>query len=248
MDNYDLKPEKKVKFNSKAFIWNVLTVLVLLGILCLGYFFLTIFMNPNSRYNPFPPRPTATLYMTDTPTITPIQLPPTYTPSLTVAPTETNTRFPTWTLLPELITPTITETPTETQIPSETTTPQLASAIISYKASTEVHPTSDCTWFGVGGQVLNASGKPLQNQTLQLGGTLGDKTIQDLKISGITPKSLYGDAGFEFLLGTAPVDSKQTLWIQLFDNTSLPLTQKLYFDTFADCTKNLIYIVFTVNR
>ncbi len=248
MDSFDFKPARAARPNRRGLIWDILTVVLLLGIVCLGYFFVAIFTNPASRYNPFPPKPTPTLFMTNTPTITPIQLPPTYTPSLTLAPASTNTSAPTWTLVPELITPTVTDTPAATLVPSQTNTPPPATADITYKASTDIHPTSGCNWLGVGGQVLDAHGNALPNQTLQLGGKLGSQTIQSLTISGITPKSEYGDSGFEFVLGAAPVDSTNTVWIQLFDNTAKALTDKIYFDTYADCTKNLVYIVFTVNR
>ncbi len=60
MDNFELKPERKV--NRKPLVWNFLTVVVLLGIYCLATYFLTIFNNPHSPFNPFPPAPLATLY------------------------------------------------------------------------------------------------------------------------------------------------------------------------------------------
>lgn len=248
MDSFDFKPEKKVKAKKGGAIWNILTVLLLLGVACLGYYFVTIFMNPASPLNPFPPKPTPTLYMTATATITPKPLPPTYTPSLTQAPLTTRTKAPTWTPLPNMITPTITETPTDTIEPSPTVTPGLAVADITYKPSTDYFPQSGCNWMGVGGQVFDSKGKPLPNQTLQLGGTLGDKTILDLSLSGTTPKALFGDSGFDFLLGDTPIASTRTLWIQLFDNTSKKLTEKIYFDTFTDCDKNLVFIVFMLTK
>ncbi len=55
MDNFELKPEPKVK--RKSVIWNILTILVLLVACYLAYYFFTIFINPNSPYNPFPPVP-----------------------------------------------------------------------------------------------------------------------------------------------------------------------------------------------
>ena len=44
MDNFELKTEPKV--NQKPIIWNILTVIVLLGICGLVYTFLAIFLNP----------------------------------------------------------------------------------------------------------------------------------------------------------------------------------------------------------
>ncbi len=248
MDSFDFKPEKRVVPRKKGMIWYILTVLLLIGIACLGYFYISIFLNPASPLNPFPPRPTATLYSTETATITPLQLPATYTPSQTMGRSPTRTKAPTWTPLPNMVTPTITETPTDTLEPSITPTPGLAIANISYMASTQFFPDSSCQWLGVGGQVFDAKGKPLSNQTIQLGGTLGEKTVTDLTVSGLTPKELFGDAGFDFILGNAPIASTQTLWVQLFDNTGKQLTEKIYFDTFTECDKNLVLVNFYLTR
>jgi hypothetical protein len=244
MDNFDMKPEKK-KTGRKGLIWNLLTVVMLLGTACIGYYYLTIFNNPHSFFNPFPPQILPTLFQTITPTITKIQLEPTWTFTPSLVPSPTRTRAATWTPLPGMITPTITDTPTDTLVPSPTTTPALVSVAITYEASTVVHPDSACKWQGVGGQVLDKDSKPLAYQTIQMGGTLNGANVTHLTLSGTTPKAQYGDAGFEIVLGDTPVDSTGTLWVQLFDNTSQPLTDKLYFDTFSDCSKNLVLIIFT---
>ncbi len=248
MDSFDLKPERKIKINAKSLIWNFLTILVLLGIACQGWYFLTIFSDPTSRLNFFPPQPLPTLFKTVTPTFTKIQQAPTWTGTPTLEPPATRTRAPTWTLLPALITPTITETPTITDTPTITSTPTIARAEITYKASTDYHPDSGCNWLGVAGQVFDKDNKPLINQQVQVGGTLEDKTLQLLTLSGTTPKSEYGIAGFELVLSDHTIDSTQSLWIQLFDQSSQPLTNKIYFDTYSDCSQNLVFVVFTRTR
>jgi hypothetical protein len=248
MDSFDLKPERKV-INRKSLLWNVMTAVVLMSVCCLAYYFLTIFQNPRSRLNLFPPRALPTLYQTITPTITIIQREPTWTSTLTLEPIATRTQAFTWTPLPEMVTGTITETPTITPTegtPTITTTPMPASAQINYQANTTIYPNSGCDWLGVGGQVLDSDGKPLQFQTIQLGGTLADQLVSRMTLSGNAP--VYGTSGFEFVLGDHPVASTQTLWIQLFDNTAKPLTNKIYFDTYEGCDENLVLIVFTKNR
>jgi hypothetical protein len=59
---------------------------------------------------------------------------------------------------------------------------------------------------------------------------------------------LYGPSGFELVLGNRPIASTQTLWIQLLDNTTKPMTDRIYFDTYDGCTQNLVLMVFTKNR
>jgi len=250
MDNFELKPERKV--NRKPLVWNLLTVGVLLGICCLAYYFLTIFNNPNSPLNPFPPAPLATLYQTVTPISTIIIMPQpnTWTPTTTIQPSPSRTKAPTWTLLPQMITPSITPTPIVTPTeanPTITSTPMPVSAEITYMASTDFHPDKNCDWLGVAGKVLGTDGKPLQNQTVLLGGSLDGQDIQSIpKLSG--ENQAYGLSGFEFVLGDHPIASTQTLWIQLFDNTGRPLTDKVFFDTYTDCTQNLVMVVFTKTR
>jgi len=249
MDNFELKPERKV--NRKSRVWNFLTVVVVLGICGLAYYFLIIYNNPNSPLNPFPPAPLPTLYQTVTPTSTIILREATWTPTKTIQPSPSRTTAPTWTLLPQMITPSITRTspvmPTE-PTPTITSTPMPVSAEITHLASTDFHPDKNCAWLGIAGKVLGTDGKPLQSKTLiQLGGTLDGEAINLLALSGTA--LAYGQSGFEFVLSDHPIASTQMLWIQLLDNsTATPLTNKIYFDTYGGCTQNLVMVVFTKTR
>jgi hypothetical protein len=121
-----------------------------------------------------------------------------------------------------------------------------ASAQITYTASTDFHPDKNCDWSGVAGKVLGSDGTPLKFLVIQLGGTLDEQNISFLTSSGDAPA--YGQSGFEFILGDHPIASTQTLWIQLLDNTSKPLTEKIYFDTYNECTQNLVMVTFTKIR
>jgi hypothetical protein len=249
MDNYELRPEPKVK--RKSPIWNILTVVVLLGTCGLAYLFLKIFMDPSVLPSSLRPAALPTSYQTSTPTFTIIPLEPTWTFTATIQPSPSRTKAPTWTLIPEMITPTITETPTITPITDTLTitpTPMPAAAEITYQASTTVHADSACTWMGVGGKVLDVDGKPIFFQTIQLSGSLNGKPVNLIVISGHDTEDAYGPSGFEFVLGATPIASTHELWVQLFDNTGKPLTGKIYFDTFTDCHKNLVMVVFTKTR
>jgi hypothetical protein len=250
MDNFDLKPDPK-KFSVMSLIWNLLTAVVLVGIIFVVYIFLTIYLNPHIPLNPFPPAPLPTLYQTPTPTntVAVIPLEATWTSTPTLAPLPTRTKAPTWTLLPQLITPTITPTITDTlpaPLESVTFTPMPASVNITYMASTQFHPDKNCNWLGVAGKVLGTDGKPVLYMEVLLGGTLDGKTINYIILSGNA--LAYGPSGFEQVLSDHPIASSHTLWIQLLDNTAKPLTGKTYFDTYSTCTQNLVMAVFTKNR
>jgi len=247
MDNFELKTEPKVK--RKPIIWNLLTVVVLLGICCLLYLFVTIYQHPSMVPAKLRSAPLPTLYQTPTPTATIILQPPTWTPSRTPQPSPTRTKAPTWTSLPMLITPTITLTPTDTPFPDTatvTSTAMPAQATITYEASTSKHPDLACKWLGVGGTVMDKDNKPLLFQTIQVGGKLGDKPVNGQVLSGNNPA--YGTSGFEIKLADSAIDSTQTVWIQLFDNNGNALTDKTYFDTYNDCQRNLVVIVFSLSR
>ncbi len=239
MDNFELKPERK-KFNAKSLVWNFLTVVVLLSVCGLMYFFLTIFTNPNSPLNPFPPAPLPTLFQTATPTATAIPRQDTWTPTVTIQPSPTRTKAPTWTPIPGM------RTPTSNLAPTITTTPMPASAVFTTLASTDYYPDKACNWLGVGGKVLGKDGSPLLLQQILLGGTLEGKTVSYFSWSGNAP--IYGQSGFEVVLGDHPIASTHTLWIQLLDSQAQPLTDRIYFDTFDSCSKNLVMVVFTKNR
>ncbi len=119
----------------KFSVWDALSILALMGLCVVGIVVATIFANPASAFNPFPPPtlPASIVLPSDTPT--PFYMPPTWTPEgggpkaiETVAsqtPLPTSTGFvlpsftPTFTITPS---PTETETPTPT-VPTHTPEP-----------------------------------------------------------------------------------------------------------------------------
>jgi len=265
MDNFDMQT---VKRPLNPILWNIATIVVLIGTLALGILFLDIFISPTSSLNPFPPSPAPTLLQFPTATITPLSLPATWTPSPTVAPSETPTPRPTYTLEPsftpfylttqentptqtEISTITSTTTPIQTLITTTLATPTASpsptgmafAATVDYIASTTYHPDSGCNWMGVAGQVVDKNNSPILYLSIRLGGKEGDQPIDFRGLSGTAPT--YGQSGFEFVLGIKPIASTQSLWIQLFDQQDImPLTDKVYLDSFEDCAKNLIMVRF----
>lgn len=229
-----------------SIFWSLLTVLVLLGVLAITCVFLVIFTDPYSFLNPFPPptqRPTAGL-PTATATNMLIPLPPSWTPTLAPTRTPTDTPVPSATLAdtptPITITPTATPTlpPPAGGYPYEVRTgsPQAIPNIH--------HPELECNWLGVGGQVFDLNGAPVTGLIIRLGGAAQGISIQNntYTLTGVALN--YGRSGYEFNLADQPVASRQTLWVQLLNQAGVPLSEKLYFDTFAGCEQNLILIDF----
>jgi hypothetical protein len=70
----------------------------------------------------------------------------------------------------------------------------------------------------------------------------GGDPVNNLAMTGLAPQ--YGAGGFEITLADKVFASSSDLWIQLLDQQNLPLSDRVYFNTFDDCQKNLIIIYF----
>ncbi len=240
-DYSDLDTPKKNSSEQRLELWDLLSILVLLITVCMGLYFVLIFVSPNSSLNPLPPNNPAA---PPTFTITPFSLGPTWTPSPTIEPTITDTPPPTFTPLPS---PTGFSLVPPTNTPIPTATPKAAfSGKWDPFQSTVVHPETSCNWFGVGGTVVDANNSDVIGMVVRLVGTLDGKRIEMTQVSGVTPA--YGKSGFEFFLGTQPIASDGTLYVQLLDLAGLPLSENVYIDTYTDCKKNLILVRFKKNR
>ena len=53
---------------------------------------------------------------------------------------------------------------------------------------------------------------------------------------------MYGPGGYEIVLADQPIESRDSLWVQLFDLSGNPLSELIYVDTVADCGQNLILL------
>lgn len=248
MNAYDFVEAEKTPSSSGSpdLIWNVLTILTLLVTMICGLFMLAILVNPNMSLNPFPPPTLPQRYMPPTATVTPrIMLEPTWTPEPTPEPSSTPTLKPTSTIyLTEVPSGPITETPTA----SPTLKPGQFSFVLQ-QGSPQAIPNvirteAGCNWMGVAGQAFSLNKSPVIGLFIQLGGTLNGQVL-DTRLSMTGTAVEYGQGGYEFVIADQPIASKKTLWIQLLDQSNMPLSDKIYFDTYADCEKNLILINFT---
>jgi hypothetical protein len=248
MDSFDYQDEiTRPRRDTSALILNLLTGLVILTALCLGSVFLMVFINPYIGFNPFPPPtlPALTSFPTSTPEPV-IILPATWTPTPSQVPTSTRT--------PE---PTLAPTPSPVAGTQAVQTAQLTAAgggmpfVLHAGDPVAIpniaHPEAGCEWMGVAGRAFNLSGAPISGGLfVQLGGTLDGLEQEMLSMTGTSNQ--YGEGGYEFMLGEKPIASKQTLWVQLLDQAMLPLSDKIVFNTNAECNKNLTLINFNQVR
>lgn len=241
---------RKRRTTQNSGLWNFLTVLALLSMFASITFVALTYTNPYNSLNPFPPPtqpvalilPTQAWPATSTATLEP--LPPTWTPVPSITPTPTQTPLPSATAL--LATPL---NPNDEILQTTTPTPKVESKYPFVLRSEPVgidasllYPNRGCRWSGVGGQVVDVQDSPYVGITVQLGGSVQGKYINEYSLTGTATK--YGEAGFEFLLADFPFDSSSELWVRLINQSNYPLSERVFFDTYADCARNLIIINF----
>jgi hypothetical protein len=243
-DDFDFDGVRTRRRQSSLQIWDMLSILILLLTVCLVGYFALIFINPGSPYNFLPPGQGPFSNALPTFTVTPIQLQSTWTPSPTPELTATNTPRPTITPLPTN-TPFSLVPPTKTERPSPTPRAPFSGSFTQVD-STVIHPDLACNWAGIGGTVVDANNSPVIGTVVVLRGTLNGSTVEQQTVSGINKE--YGPSGFEFVLGTAPVASSKTLYVQLVDQQNSPISDPVQIDTSSDCGKNLVMVRFKKNR
>lgn len=241
--DFDGKPARSATLGSGAMdMWDMLSIAVLVLTACIAGYFVIVFLNPNSRLNILPPGGRGP--QTATPTATQIQLAATWTPSPTLELTPSNTPRPTFTPLStntpfSLVPPTKTPKPTRTpKAPFTATTQQVESTVI--------HQDLACNWAGIGGTVVDQSGSHIVGMVVVLRGTLNGATMEQQTVTGINKE--YGQSGFEFVIGNAPVQTRGTLFVQLVDLQNIPLSDPIAINTSSDCTKNLVLVRFKKTR
>ena len=146
------------------------------------------------------------------------------------------------------VVPTTPESQPETPVPAPTfaPTPEPPPYILQPGSPVAVpnfaHPELGCDWLGVGGQIFDRRGQPQKSVIVAVGGTMAGIEVDKLVVSG--GAAIFGEGGFELKLSERPIGSEKTLWIQLFGISGDPLSDKVLFSTFNDCSQNLILINF----
>jgi hypothetical protein len=249
-DFKDSKPKRQTSGLQQGWIWLLGAVYFLcMAVALIGYFGYT-YTQPNNPYNPFPPGtqiaavPTFTFppsAVTDTP-----PGPPTATQPL---------EFPTFTTAPG-VTPSPTNglLPTQTEINIQTLTPTQplsgdgpAFIIMDGNPLYLGHPDG-CNGMYVAGNVVDINGAPLPLMLIRVQGILGGQSLGlEDTLSGQAQQ--YSESGWEIKLSANPIASTGTVWLELFDPvTEDAVSDLIFFDTFNDCSKNLIMINFVQVR
>ncbi len=248
-DNDLVSPVKEKKGISDI-VWNRLSMALGIGAILLGLFYIWIYINPYAFINPYPPAiiPPTFIVPTNTPTLTFTNTPEissTPSPTPTLQPTDTPVPSPTHSPATEiaLLIPTLEITvsgtaPTSPGPYSYAVVPGNPIAI----SSAIMRPDDECKWMGVAGQVVDMNDSPVVGLRIQLYGTFKGKVKAITSLSGTVNR--YGPAGYEITINDTPVETYNTLWVQLFNQAGGAISDKVYLKTYASCDKNLIIVNF----
>jgi hypothetical protein len=132
-------------------------------------------------------------------------------PTLELTPSNTALRYAFFT----------TTTPPTTRTPDHNT----PKAPFIQRARVTDHPSDlACNWAGIGGTVVDVNGSQVVGTVVVLAARWWN-TVEQQTVTGINKE--YGQSGFEFVLGNAPVASKGTLYVQLVDLQNIPMSDKI---------------------
>lgn len=255
--------------DSKGSIYNVISLVFLfLTILTIAFVIMRLGGPTVEKPEVAASLPTAAILPTLTPSPIPTTgLPPTFTFTPTDTLTPTNTLSPTPIPPTTAPTQTITDTPAPTDTPVATETPSISPTPLPTETPTGPTPTlaptqnpylfelrqnqviftqnfantAACAWQGLGGQVFNTEGTPLNGYKVHVFGTNFDRTVD----SG--SNSLYGPGGWEI-----PVDNKinaQTYYVELLSPSGVTVVSARIQVTFpSDCARNVGLVNFIQTR
>ena len=83
------------------------------------------------------------------------------------------------------------------------------------------------------------------DRTDTLGATIDAANVEALTVpKTVALAQAYGIGGYELKLAETPAASRGDLFIRLLDQQGIPLSDRIYFDTEADCARNLVIVQF----
>ncbi len=104
-----------------------------------------------------------------------------------------------------------------------------------------VQPEAGCAWTGVGGQVFDVNGAPVNGLVVKLSGAFGNQSILRYAVSGSSQQ--FGEGGFDLYLSDSPMVAN-TLSVQLIDISGAAQSQPVMILTSNLCSANLVVINF----
>ncbi len=230
MDEFDFVEKKpKRRFRLGAALLNLISLGILIATIALGAYYVLLFLDPQTEFNPFPPAAASSNTAT-------VEVPATEV-ALEVSEEPTATELPEATATELLATATI----APTHAPGSYYEIQPGSPV-ALDASI-FHPDSGCSFLGVAGQAFGLEDTPIPGLRVQVTGMLNGEAIDKLGLTGAA--SQYGAGSYyEIVLGDEALASDGDLEIQVVDADGFAASDAFSFDTFSSCEQNLILINF----
>jgi hypothetical protein len=104
------------------------------------------------------------------------------------------------------------------------------------------NPDEGCDWMGIAGQVFDEDGDEIPDLVLVAGNALDENGTELSSLTGTA--QAYGPGGYEIKLSDTALDTSQVFWVEVRNAEGLALSERVFFDTFAVCEKNLILVNF----
>jgi hypothetical protein len=153
-------------------------------------------------------------------------------------------------VIEEIIPTTTPSLPDPTQTPEPT--PEPISTVVVYEYQLQEgspayienihHPDRGVNWMGVGGQVFDSVGNPVERIVVVAAGTLGGEPIEVLGMTGAARQ--YGPGGYELQLAQRLIQSSGTVTVTLYDLAGNVLSEAVAIDTFDDPARATIIVNF----
>lgn len=101
-------------------------------------------------------------------------------------------------------------------------------------------PEDECNWMGVGGQVFDQPGNSLTGLVVKVEGIIDGQQILVYSITGGTMQ--LGPGGYLIKLANRPINSTESMSLQVLDIGGNAISPRLGFPTYGDCSRNLILL------
>jgi hypothetical protein len=99
--------------------------------------------------------------------------------------------------------------------------------------------TAGCNWAGIGGQIFNRTGSPMNGLLVKISGTLEGRPILKYVYTGSS--QYFGPGGFDLKLADRPT-SGRALTLQLLNAAGEPRSAVFQLSTYANCQQNLLVV------
>ena len=247
MDDFDfIEPKVKKRFRLGAALMNLITLGIVFTTLAIGAYFVFIYLDPLSPFNPLPPQAAAETIAEAIPTDDLEALVQDALAEVTASALAAASATPT-----ETAEATITLTPSETPIPSSpmptaTRAPgsyyEIQEGSPAYLDSSVFHPDLKCNFLGVAGQAFGLDDAPIAGLFVQVTGELAGESIEKLALTGAATH--YGTGSYyEIQLDTSPSDASGLIISLLLESGEI-ISDPFTFDVNSDCEENLVLINF----